>query len=169
MERSIEVRHVSLEINAGFEHVTRALEQSLGRFDVVLLKELETDPQLVEKRLEEAAGEEGLMLFDIQDHGKLLNLFSAPKRPGSMFLGIRSIAVQMTRHDIRAGLYAPLRLLVYEAGDQSTRIEFDQPSSLFGQFHNQEVLVVAQSLDVKLASLIKKAEFLATKSRTGEG
>lgn len=80
MERSIEVRHVSLEINVGFERVTRALEQCLGRFDNVFLKELETDPRSVEKRLEEAAGEESLMLFDIQDHGKLLNLFGTPKK-----------------------------------------------------------------------------------------
>jgi hypothetical protein len=44
MERTIEVRHVSLEINADFEHFTQTLEQSLGRFDYSLYKDLETDP-----------------------------------------------------------------------------------------------------------------------------
>jgi len=67
----------------------------------------------------------------------------------------------MTRHDIRAGLYAPLRVFVYEADDRSTRIEYDRPSSLFGQFNNPEVTTVARSLDEKLANLIKKAERLA--------
>jgi hypothetical protein len=33
MERTIEVRHVSLEIDADFESFARILEQSLGRFD----------------------------------------------------------------------------------------------------------------------------------------
>jgi hypothetical protein len=75
----------------------------------------------------------------------------------------------MTRHDIRAGLYAHLRLFVYEAGDQLTRIEFDQPSLLFGQFNSPEVTVVAQSLNARLTSLIKKAELLATESRAGQG
>lgn len=31
----------------------------------------------------------------------------------------------MTRHDIRAGLYAPLRVLVYETDDQFTKIDFN--------------------------------------------
>jgi hypothetical protein len=56
-------------------------------------------------------------------------------------------------------------VFVYEADDQSTRIEFDQPSSLFGQFDNPEVTTVAQSLDTKLANLIKKTERLAKESR----
>ena len=71
----------------------------------------------------------------------------------------------MTRHDIRAGLYAPLRLLVYEADDHSTYIEFDKPSSLFGQFDNPEVTVVARSLDEKLINLIKKAEERASDNK----
>src|SRR6266850_1921994 len=75
------------------------------------------------------------------------------------------LAVTMTRRDIRAALYAPLRVLVYEANDQSTRIEFDQPSSLFGQFGNPDVTTVARSLDTKLANLIKKAERSAKESR----
>ncbi len=162
MERVIEVRHVSLEINADFEHLTRAIEESLGRFDDVLLNDLETDPRSVEDRLRKAAGVADLMLFNIQDHGKLLNLFGTPKKARQYVLGNPLIAAEMTRHDIRAGLYAPLRLFVYEADDRSTHIEYDQPSSLFGQFDNPEVTVVARSLDAKLASLIKKTEALAT-------
>ena len=74
----------------------------------------------------------------------------------------------MTRRDIRAGLYAPLRVLVYEADDESTRIEFDQPSSLFRQFDNPDVTTVARSLDTKLANLIKKTERSAKESQVAE-
>src|SRR5213594_1907769 len=161
MERSIEVRHVSLEINADFESFTQTLEQSLGRFDYSLYRDLETDPRSVEERLKVSAGEEGLMLFNVQEHGKLLNIFGSPRKAKQYVLGNPLIAATMTRRDIRAGLYAPLRVLVYEADDQSTRIEFDQPSSLFGQFNNPEVTTVARSLDTKLENLIKKAERLA--------
>ena len=165
MERKIEVRHISLEIHADFESFTHTLEQSLGRFDYALYKDLETDPQSVEKRLKELTGEEGLMLFNVQEHGKLLNIFGSPRKAKQYVLGNPLIAVTMTRRDIRAGLYAPLRVFIYEADDQSTRIEFDQPSSLFGQFDNPEVTTVARSLDTKLANLIKKAERLAKESR----
>ena len=65
MERKIEVRHVSLEINVDFESFTQTLEQSLGRFDYSVYKDLETDPRSVEERLKASAGEEGLMLFNV--------------------------------------------------------------------------------------------------------
>ena len=165
MERTIEVRHVSLELKADFERFTEALERALGRFDYSLYKDLETDPRSVEERLKASAGEEGLMLFNVQEHGRLLNIVGSPRKAKQYVLGNPLIAVTMTRHDIRAALYAPLRVLIYEADNHSTRVEFDQPSSLFGQFDNPDVTTVARSLDTKLANLIKKAERLAKESR----
>jgi uncharacterized protein (DUF302 family) len=165
MEREIQISHVSLDVDADFECFTENLERSLGRFDYMLYKDLETDPKAVEKRLEASTGEEGLMLFSIQEHGKLLNIVGAPRKAKQYLLGNPLIAVTMTRHDIRAALYAPLRVLVYEAEDHSTRIEFDQPSSLFGQFNNPDVTAVARSLDTKLANLIKTIERLAKQTR----
>jgi hypothetical protein len=47
---------------------------------------------------------------------------------------------------------------VYEAEDRTTRVEFDQPSSLFGQFDHPEVTSVGLSLDKKLVNLIRKAD-----------
>ena len=67
------------------------------------------------------------------------------------------IAVEMTRHVIGAGLYAPLRVLIYEAEDGKTRIEYDKPSSLFGQFGDERVSRVAASLDQKLQDLATTA------------
>src|SRR5262245_6891766 len=117
MERVIEVRHVSLEVKADFESFTQALEGSLGRFDQSLNKDFESDPRSVEDRLKAAAEEEGLMLFDIQEHCKLLNLIGSPRRAKQYVLGNPLIAVTMTRHDIRAALYVPLRVLVYKDAD----------------------------------------------------
>jgi uncharacterized protein (DUF302 family) len=165
MERKIEVRHVSLQIKADFESFTQALERLLGRVEHSVFKDLETDPRSVEETLKASAGEEGLMLFDLREHGKLLNILGSPRKAKQYVLGNPLIAVAMTRRDIRAGLYAPLRVFVYVARDQSTRIEFDQPSSLFGQFDNPEVTIVARSLDTKLANLINKAERLARAAR----
>src|SRR3989442_13814569 len=124
MERSIEVRHVSLEINADFESFTQTLEQSLGRFDYSLYRDLETDPRSVEERLKASAGAEGLMLFNGQEHGKLLNILGSPRKAKQDLVGNPLIAATMVRRDIRAGLYEPLRELGYQADAQWTRIEF---------------------------------------------
>jgi uncharacterized protein (DUF302 family) len=166
MEHKVEVRHISLEVKAGFESFTQKVEESLGRFEPALLKGIGTDPAAAAQRLKAAEGEEGLMLFNIQDHGALLNIFGAPRKAKQYVVGNPLIAATMTRHDIRAALYAPLRVLVYEAADHTTRVEFDQPSSLFGQFDNADVTKVGKSLDTKLANLIKNADAGAEKAQS---
>jgi uncharacterized protein (DUF302 family) len=158
MDRVIDVHHISLELDIDFEGFTANLEKSLGRFDQALLANLDSAPADARKQLENAEGEEGLMLFDLQDHGKLLNILGTPKKAKQYVLGNPLIAITMTRHDIRAALYAPLRMLVYEADDHRLRVEYDQPSSLFGQFDNPEITNVAKSLDTKLTNLIKNAQ-----------
>jgi uncharacterized protein (DUF302 family) len=67
------------------------------------------------------------------------------------------IAVQMTQHDVRASLYAPLRILLYEDEAGKTCLEYDQPSSLFGQFGNERIAPVAAGLDRKLEELAAEA------------
>jgi uncharacterized protein (DUF302 family) len=157
MERKIVIRHISLEVETDFDSFTRNIERLLGQFEPSFVEDLETAPGAVKERLEKAAGEEGLMCFGVQDHGKLLSIIGAPKNAKQYVLGNPLIAIEMTRHDIRAGLYAPLRMFVYESDDHSTRVEYDQPSSLFGQFDSPEVTRVGESLDAKLANLISKA------------
>jgi uncharacterized protein (DUF302 family) len=158
MERTIEVRHVSREIKSEYESFTRKFEELLGRFEPSFFNDIETAPAEVQKRLKNAEGMEGLMLFDIQQHGKLLGLVGAARKAKQYVLGNPLIAMQMTHHDIRAALYAPLRMIVYEAEDHSVRPEYDLPSSLFGQFNNAEVTSVAKSLDLKMENAIGKAE-----------
>src|SRR5258705_11764796 len=125
MESKIEIRHVSLKVDSEFDSFTQALERLLGRFDYSFYNDLETDPRSVEARLKAAAGEQGLLLFSIQEHGRLLNLVGPPRKPKQYLLGNPLIAVTMTCRDIRAALYAPLRILVYQGGDGATRVEFD--------------------------------------------
>ena len=63
----------------------------------------------------------------------------------------------MTRHDLGAGLYAPLRVLVYEDEAGKTCVEYDRPSSLFGQFHDGRIDAVAAMLDRKVEELVAEA------------
>ncbi len=63
-------------------------------------------------------------------------------------------AFQMTQHDIRASLYAPLRFLIYEDEKGKTCVEYDTPSSLFGQFGNDRISPTTALLDTKLEALV---------------
>jgi hypothetical protein len=63
----------------------------------------------------------------------------------------------MKQHDIKAILYAPLRVLIYENEQGKTCLEHDRPSSLFGQFGNAKVTDVATMLDRKLEQLVATA------------
>lgn len=63
----------------------------------------------------------------------------------------------MTRHQLSAGLYAPIRVLLREDGDGNVGFEYDRPASAFGQFLNDEVNAVAQKLDHDLQTLLEAA------------
>jgi uncharacterized protein (DUF302 family) len=63
----------------------------------------------------------------------------------------------MTRHNLAAGLYAPLRLLLYDNDHGKTCLEYDRPSSLFGQFNDQRIAAVAATLDQKMEKLVAQA------------
>ena len=115
------------------------------------------DPEAVRSRLEGMAGSSGFMLFRTSDHGALLRLAGQTKMAVQYLLGNPLFAVRMTQHDIRASLYAPLRVLVYEDEGGKTCVEYDRPSSLFGQFGNTGVSEVATMLDRKLEQLVTEA------------
>jgi hypothetical protein len=48
-------------------------------------------------------------------------------------------------------------VLIYENEEGKTIVEYDKPSSLFGQFGNAKVTEVATMLDRKLEKLVAKA------------
>jgi uncharacterized protein (DUF302 family) len=115
------------------------------------------DPATAKARLEAMAGSSGFMLFSTSDHGSLLRLVGQKRKAVQYVVGNPLFAVRMTQHDIRAGLYAPLRVLLYENDEGKTCLEYDKPSSLIGQFGNAEVTAVATTLDRKLEELAAEA------------
>jgi uncharacterized protein (DUF302 family) len=156
---AVQIEHVSIIIDKPFSDVAAALESQLGRFDATVYEELRNgdDPDAVRSRLQKMEGSSGLMLFWTSNHGHLLRLVSQTKAAIQYVVGNPLIAIQMTQHDIRAALYAPLRILIYEDEPNRTCVEYDLPSTLFGQFGNAKVTEVALQLDEKLARLIASA------------
>jgi uncharacterized protein (DUF302 family) len=155
----VTIEHVHVETEKPFGAVTAALEARMGKFDPAVYEELrgEADPEAVRTRLEGMAGPSGFMLFRTSDHGALLRLVGPKKKAVQYLLGNPLFAIQMTQHDIRAALYAPLRMLVYEDQGGKTCVEYDKPSTLFGQFGKAKVTEVAAILDRKLEQLVAEA------------
>ncbi len=155
----ISVDHVRLTTDKPFDEVTAAFERQLGTFDPEVRRAATEsgDTEAAKAKIEAMVGPSGFMLFGTQDHGALLRLAGQKRKAIQYVVGNPLFALQMTQHDIRTSLYAPLRVLIYENEDGKTCVEYDRPSSLFGQFGNAEITAVAIMLDGKLEALVTKA------------
>jgi len=153
------VDHVRRETDKPFEEVAKAFERQLGRFDPNVSRSLAPggDTEAAKAKIEVMAGPSGFMLFGTTDHGALLRLAGQKRKAVQYVVGNPLFALQMTQHDLRAGLYAPLRILLYENGRGRTCLEYDRPSSLFGQFNDARIGPVAAMLDRKLEALVATA------------
>jgi uncharacterized protein (DUF302 family) len=153
------VDHVRLVTDKPFEDVAQAFLRQLGRFDPDVYKALAAggDAEGASAKIEAMAGPSGFMLFATHNHGALLRLAGQKRKAVQYVVGNPLFAFQMTQHDIRASLYAPLRVLIYEDERGRTCLEYDKPSSLFGQFNDAGIAPVASMLDRKLEDLVTTA------------
>jgi uncharacterized protein (DUF302 family) len=153
------VDHVRLVTDKPFEEVAKGIERQLGRFDPDVYESLAMgdDPATAKARIEAMAGSSSFMLFGKRDHGSLLRIAGQKRKAVQYVVGNPLFAVRMTQHDIRASLYAPLRVLLYENERGKTCLEYGRPSWLFGQFGNAKITAVATMLDRKLEELVAEA------------
>ena len=63
----------------------------------------------------------------------------------------------MTRHLLASGLYAPLRVILYKDETGGSILEYDRPSSLFGQYGDERVMEVGRYLDAALEAALRNA------------
>jgi uncharacterized protein (DUF302 family) len=150
-ESRFPVDHVRMTADRPFAEVHAAFERRLGKFEPAVYQALAEggDPQAARARIEAMAGPSGFMLFGTSDHGTLLRIVGQQRKAVQYVVGNPLFAVEMTRHAIGASLYAPLRVLIYEADDGKTCIEYDKPSSLFGQFGDARIGPMAAGLEQK--------------------
>jgi uncharacterized protein (DUF302 family) len=66
-------------------------------------------------------------------------------------------AERMTRYQLPAALYAPLRVVLYEDEQGRVMFEYEQPSSLFGQYGDERVTQVGRELDDELEQVLLDA------------
>jgi uncharacterized protein (DUF302 family) len=153
------VEHIRLTTAKSFDEVRAKFERQLGKFDPDAYKSLAAgqSAEAVRTKLEAMVGPSGFMLFTTHDHGSLLRIVGLKRKALQYIVGNPLYAIQMTQHSIGAGLYAPLRVLLYENDENKVCIEYDRPSSLFAQFSDDRITQVAASLDKKLEDLAATA------------
>ena len=152
-----QVQHITVSTELKYESVKIRIEAEVQRLDDSfrqLLSENKIDE--LRQKLDKSTQPHGLMIHYIATHGDWLAL-TGERRLGVVYhIGNVLLATQMTREAFGAGLYAPLRLAVYENDNGGTNFEYDQPSTQFGFFHNARIDGVGNSLDARLLALIKK-------------
>lgn len=155
----IPIEHVVVTSNQCYQQVIDALETRLGTQEnqeaiVRLLMAPNTSWEQITQTVEEHSGSSGFTLFSKVDHGLLLSRRGKTSRAIQYTLGNPLLALQMTSHMLETGLYAPLRLLVYEDEEGRTFVAYDSFSSQMAQYGNEEILRVAQTVEQKLEALV---------------
>jgi uncharacterized protein (DUF302 family) len=147
--------HVVVESTKPFAVVRAALERAVPQLDPEI-------PELVangvtdrlKQRLDALAE---LSIFSEFDHGALLGIYGKQLSAMQYLIGNPLTASAMTRYGVAAGLYAPLRIILYETEEGGSRFEYDLPSSLFGQFGDDRITEVAYALDIALSRVLSAA------------
>lgn len=153
--QTVEVSHVIIESAKPFVEVRASLEALIPPIDPeipALLADGITDR--LKQRLE-AAPE--LSIFLIRDHGGLLGIYGQARRAVQYEIGNPLTASTMTRYNLAAALYTPLRVVLYEKDGSGSCFEYDLPSSVFGQFDDERITEVGRGLDVALGRALSSA------------
>jgi uncharacterized protein (DUF302 family) len=109
-----------------------------------------------QQQVEPLAGPSGFMLFNLIDHGAWITKAGIDRKVMRVILGNPLIAITMLRHDVTAGLFAPVELLLVDEGEGRSSLTYVRPSSLMVVEPNHELLSAAEELDTKLAALATK-------------
>ena len=152
--KSILVEHIRIDSIRRYDDVQAALE-ALPKFDNRirgLLRDGEIDR--VRSELQAIQGDAHLIIFSIAAHGDWLQIVSGKRKAAQYVIGNVLVSTQMTRHRLAAELYAPLRVMLYENDEGTATIEYDRPSTLFGQYGDERVTVVAKELDRQIYDVL---------------
>jgi uncharacterized protein (DUF302 family) len=150
----LQVEHIKIATTKTFADVEAALERNVPQLDPAMAEALEHGD---EQRATQLQRGQPLFIFLKRDHGALLQVVGRPRKALQYEIGNPHTASKMTRHRLPAGLYAPLRVFLYEDEQGRAIFEYDQPSSLFGQFGDEQVSAVGRGLDEALERALRQA------------
>jgi uncharacterized protein (DUF302 family) len=153
-QQVLAVEHVKIVSTKTFAAVEAALDGAVPQLDPAISVALAHGDEARAGELERGAA---LFIFEKRDHGALLQITGRPRKAVQYEIGNPLTATKMTRHKLPAALYAPLRVVLYENEAGGATFEYDKPSTLFGQFGDEQVTAVGHELDAELERALRRA------------
>jgi uncharacterized protein (DUF302 family) len=151
----ITVEHIRISSERPFEEVRRKLEGTVPKLDAGIAEALGSGDQKRAKDYEENGPK--LSIFGKRDHGALLQIAGKRQNALQYDIGNPLTASKMTRHQLPAALYAPLRVVLFEDEQGKGTFEYDKPSSFFGQYGDERVTDIGRFLDGALEAVLRNA------------
>ena len=151
------MNRIDISTGVEFDDFIAAFEEAAPPFDQETVQQIADRRGTWDEVLAAAAANapHDLMVYAKIDALPLLFLAGHTTKAVEYLLGNHTIAETMFRHDPRALLYAPLRVLVYSDADGNAVFSMDQPSTAFGSLGIAEVSQVGRGLDEKVANLLR--------------
>ncbi len=135
-----------------------AFERELGRWAPeagTRLVERRASWSEVEREVDGLAGRHGLMIFLRVDQGALVSLAGTARRCSLYLVGNPVIAQRILAVDVRASLYVPFRVSIYEdGGPDGASIAYDRPSSFLAALGRPELTELGALLDHKMEDVV---------------
>jgi len=153
--RTIAVEHIRISSARAFAEVRRKLEATVPKLDTSIAEALNNGDQKRAKDYDENGPK--LSIFGERDHGALLQIAGRRRNALQYDIGNPLTASKMTRHQLSAALYAPLRVVLFEDEQGRGIFEYDKPSSFFGQYADERVTQVGHYLDAALEAVLRNA------------
>ena len=155
VSQTIAVEHITISSQRPFAEVQRRLEAALPKLDASIAAALRSGDQKRATEYDDSGPK--LSIFEVRDHGDLLQIFGGRRQALQYEIGNPLTASKMTRYRLAAALYAPLRVVLFEDERGRGVFEYDKPSSFFGQYGDDRVTEVGRYLDVALEAALRKA------------
>jgi uncharacterized protein (DUF302 family) len=153
--RTIAVEHIRIASSRPFAEVRQRLESAVPQLDPSIFETLARGDQARAQAYHDNGPK--LSIFLSRDHGARLEIAGAKKNAVQYEIGNPLTATKMTRYQLAAALYAPLRVVLFEDEQGHGIFEYDKPSSLFGQFGDERVTDVGRYLDATLEAALRHA------------
>jgi uncharacterized protein (DUF302 family) len=153
--QTIAVEHVRISSGRPFAEVRRKLDRTVPKLDTGIAEALSSGDQRHANDYEKNGPK--LSIFGERDHGVLLQIWGKRRNAVQFDIGNPLTASKMTRHQLPAALYAPLRVVLFEDEQGRGIFEYDKPSSYFGQYGDERVAEVGRYLDATLEAALRNA------------
>jgi uncharacterized protein (DUF302 family) len=141
-----------------FDEVVKALLADVGEKPLMIddLPAKFESWESYKAEVESHVGPSGFILFAALNHGAWIKKVDIHKKALRLVIGNPLLAITMLRHDLTAGLFAPVELIVIEENQDRSSLTYVKPSSLMVVETNEPLLAAAEELDTKLQALAAK-------------